>query len=44
MENIEIKLSWPKKWLEICATFFKDGVEEMMKNASCYIILFLVNN
>jgi hypothetical protein len=32
-----------KKWLEICAMFFKDGVEEMMKNASCYIILFFVN-
>ena len=33
-----------KTWLEICEPFFRDGVEEMMRNASCFIILFLVNN
>jgi hypothetical protein len=31
-------------WLEICAIFFRDGVDEMMRNASCFIILFLVNS
>ena len=29
-----------KTWLQICALFFK---EEMMRNASCFVILFLVN-
>ena len=33
-----------KEWLEICALFFKDGVEDMMSNASCFIILFHANN
>ena len=28
----------------ICAIFFKDGEEEMMRNASCSINLFHVNN
>jgi hypothetical protein len=33
-----------KEWLEIRATFFIDGVEEMMRNAGCSEILFHVNN
>ena len=35
-----VKISWfgQKEWLEICAIFFTYGVEEMMRNASCFII------
>jgi hypothetical protein len=32
-----------KEWLEICAIFFRVGVEEMMRNTSWFIILFHVN-
>ena len=31
-----------KEWVGICAIFFIDRVEEMMMNASCFVILFLV--
>ena len=46
--EVENKRQWnmliqPKKeWLEIGAIFFRDGVEKMMRNASYYVILFLV--
>jgi protein associated with RNAse G/E len=33
-----------KEWLEICAILFKDGVEEMMRNASSFVILLPINN
>ena len=33
-----------KEWLENCAFFMRDGVEEMMRTASCFVVLFLVNN
>ena len=41
-----MKKSWfnHKKWFEICAITFKDKVEEMMRNANCFVILFHVNN
>ena len=26
------------------AIYFKDGVEEMMRNASCYVVLFPIKN
>jgi hypothetical protein len=32
-----------KEWLEIDAMFLRDGVEEMMRNASCFAILFPIN-
>ena len=28
-----------KEWHEISAMFLKDGVEEMMRNASCFVVL-----
>jgi hypothetical protein len=31
-----------KEWLEICAMFYKDGVEEIMRNASYFVVFFLV--
>ena len=34
----------PKEWLEVCAMFFRDGVKEMMRNASCLVILLLRSN
>jgi hypothetical protein len=30
--------------LKFYSIFFEDREEEMMRNASCYVILFLVNN
>ena len=38
-----VKISWfsRKELLDLCAILFRD-VEEMMRNASCFIILFLV--
>jgi hypothetical protein len=27
-----------KEWREIYEIFFKDGIEEMMRNASCFMI------
>ena len=41
-----LKIRWIglKEWLAIRAIVFRDGVEEMMRNASCFIILFLNNN
>jgi hypothetical protein len=33
-----------KQWLEICAIFFRDGVEEMMRNTSCFIIVLHVHD
>ena len=27
-----------KEWLGICALLFKDGAEEMMRNANCFVI------
>ena len=38
MENGGNKLIWPKYWVEVCALFFKDGVQEMTRNASSYVI------
>ena len=40
----EKKLIRRKEWFESCAMFFKDGVEEMTRNASCIIKLFFMNN
>jgi hypothetical protein len=40
-----VKVRWfcQKEWPEICAIIFEDGVlEKMMRNASCFILLFLV--
>ena len=39
-----ISLFGQKERLEICCMFFKDGVEEMMRSASRFVILFPVNN
>ena len=37
MENGENKLIWPKlSGLKFVEYFSKDGVEEMMRNASCF--------
>ena len=44
MKNSENKMIQPEKWLEICAIFSRDGVEEMMKISSCFIIVFHVDN
>jgi hypothetical protein len=33
-----------KKWLEICEMYFRDGVEEMMRNARRSILLFHENS
>jgi hypothetical protein len=40
---VKISSFGQQEWFEICAIFFRDGVEEMMKNAICFAILFLVD-
>jgi hypothetical protein len=37
-------LIWLEEWLGICAIFFRDGIDEMMRDACCFVILFLVNS
>jgi hypothetical protein len=41
-----VKISWfgQKECLKFCAIFLRDGVEEMMRNASCFINLFHVKS
>ena len=41
-----VKISWfdHNEWFGICATYFKYGIDEMMRNASCFVIWILVNN
>jgi hypothetical protein len=42
---VKTRLFVQKECLEIWAMFSpKDGVKEMIRNASCFIILFHVNN
>jgi hypothetical protein len=43
-KNNEINIFDQKKWLEICAKFFEDIEEKMVRNASCFVILLDVNN
>ena len=33
-----------KSGLKFVQCFFRDGVEEMMRNASCFVILFYIDN
>ena len=40
---VNISFFGQNECLEICAIFFRDGVEGMMKNASCFMVLFHVN-
>ena len=42
MEANEISRFGQKEWLELCAIFLKDGVEKMVRNASYFVIEFLV--
>lgn len=42
MDNGDNKLIQPDECFEICAILFRDGVEQMTRNASCYVNLFLV--
>jgi hypothetical protein len=30
--------------LKFCAIFFRDGEEEMIRSASCFVILLLLND
>ena len=41
-KTVKVSRSNHKEWLEICTIFFEDGVDKMMRNASCFILLFLV--
>jgi len=41
---VEISCFGHKEWLGIHAIFSKGGVEEMMRSASCFILLFHGNN
>ena len=41
---MKISLFGPKEWLENCAMFFEYEVEEMMRDASCFVILFHLKN
>ena len=41
---MRIRLFSHKEWFEICVIFFRDGVEELTGNASCFVISFHVNN
>ena len=36
METVKIRCFSQKEWLEICAIFFRDGVEELMRNAKLF--------
>lgn len=39
-----ISCSGQKEWLELCAIIFRDGVEKMTGNASCFVTLFHEHN
>ena len=43
-KSLEISWFGQEKDVAIHAMSFRDGVEEMMRNGSCFIILFLVHN
>ena len=42
MENSENILIRPEESLEVWAMFFNDEVEDMIRNASCFVIMFSV--
>lgn len=44
MEEGENKLIQSKSvWLEICAVFFRDGVEKMMRDEICCVFFHVIN-
>jgi hypothetical protein len=43
-EMVKISQFGQKEWFDVCEFLFQDGVEQMMINASCFVILCHVYN